>query len=85
MEVDLLSNDVENILIEHAFKIQKLKNACEKNNSRYGLVNPYEAYQNFYHYPYYQMGYQGYYQQNFVQEDPEMYHSRRSFNFTNLV
>lgn len=27
VEVDLLSNDVENILIEHAFKIQKLKDA----------------------------------------------------------
>lgn len=87
VEVDLLSNDVENILIEHAFKIQKLKDACGRNN-RYGVMNPYEAYQNYYHHPYYQnyqLGYQGYYQPSFVSEDSDIYQSRRAFNFTNLV
>ena len=78
MEVDLLSNDVENILIEHAFKIQKLKDACLKNN-RYEVVNPYEDYQNYYHHPYYpnyqnyQMGYQNYYAPSFVSKDSDMY------------
>lgn len=46
-EIDLLSNDVENIYIEQAFKIRKLKDACERN--RFDLLstsNPYEAYQN---------------------------------------
>jgi hypothetical protein len=34
-EVDLLSNDVENILIEEAFKIQKF------NRNRFDMVGPY--------------------------------------------
>ena len=83
----MLSNDVENILIEHAFKIQKLKDACGKNN-RYGMMQPYDAYQNYYHHPYYQnyqMGYQNYYPTSFVSEDSDLYQTRRSFNFNNLV
>ena len=80
----MLSNDVENILIEHAFKIQKLKDACEKNN-KYGIMNPYEAYQDYYHpyYQNYQMGYPQYYAGN--QGDFAPYQSRKNFNFQNYV
>lgn len=37
-EINYLSNDVENILIEQAFKMQKFADSCEK----YETVSPYQ-------------------------------------------
>lgn len=49
-EINYLSNDVENILIEQAFKIRKFKDSCNRNE--YYTTNPY-----------YYMNYMGYYQE----------------------
>lgn len=52
--MDLLSNDVENILIEQAFKIQKFKDVCGRNPI-YPNINQYGGYpmyqpQNYFNY-----------------------------------
>lgn len=49
-EINYLSNDVENILIEQAFKIRKFKDSCQRNE--YYTTNPY-----------YYVNYMGYYQE----------------------
>lgn len=88
-EVDLLSNDVQNILIEQAFKIQKLKDACGRNRYESQPPYPYEAYFNYYPQPYYQpyQQYQHSYMQpnSYAAEEPDAYSLRKSFNFSNLV
>ena len=81
-EIDLLSNDVENILIEQAFKIQKFKDFCSKNQM-YGNMNqmhPYQVYQqqqqNYFNY---QQPYYGNY------GDMEIGQGRRNLGLSNLV
>ena len=79
-EIDLLSNDVENILIEKAFKIQKLE-GCGRQSIYMNMgspMNPYPMYQNYFNYQ------QPYFQPT-VNEDIELHQLRRSFNLPNLV
>lgn len=40
-EINYLSNDVENILIEQAFKLRKLQDSCQRNDYYPATTNPY--------------------------------------------
>jgi hypothetical protein len=66
-EINYLSNDVENILIEQAFKIQKFKDSCERNEV-YPSSNPY-----------YYMNYMGYYPTQATYDYGQGWHSQGSF------
>lgn len=81
-EIDLLSNDVENILIEQAFKIQKFKDFCSKNQvyANMNQMHPYQMYQqSYFNYQ------QPYYHSNYSDEGMEVSQGRRGLGLSNLV
>lgn len=81
-EIDLLSNDVENILIEQAFKIQKLKD----ESSRFGVVgNGHYSYSQYTPGYYHEQYYMNYYSPLIYTQPPSTPQVNRMGSHTNLV